>query len=60
MKKVMYAYPFRLKKLFVVERSASSRWGLGKNSDKGQVQQLIRQLEVGEKVVKITSMADFD
>ena len=56
----MYAYPFRLKKLFVVERSASSRWGLGKNSDKGQVQQLIRQLEVGEKVVKITSMADFD
>ena len=57
----MNAHPYRLKKIFLIEKDVSSLWGSSHHLDNNNpVQQIIRQLELEQKEVKISSMRNLD
>ena len=59
--RIVNAHPYRLKKLFVIEKNVSSLWGSAQHLDNSNpVQQIIRQLELDPKEVKISNMRNLD
>lgn len=59
MTKICLAYPYRLKRLFIIDRNVSSLWG-SKNSGKTLILKMAQQLEVDKKCAMVSKLKQLD